>query len=75
MEEVRCRLASQESARTFLSLIWEMEEHMQLRVVTLLWQWWLERNRVPEGERRQSTFRAGPCLVCLEKALTTNQRY
>jgi len=31
-----------------------MDEHMQLRVVTLLWQWWLERNRVREGERRRS---------------------
>ena len=54
MQEVRCRLASQESVKMFLSLIWEMEEHMQLRVVTLLWQWWLERNRVREGERRRS---------------------
>ena len=54
MVEVRCRLASQESVKMFLSLIWEMEEHMQLRVVTLLWQWWLERNRVREGERRRS---------------------
>ena len=40
--------------RMFLSFIWEMDEHMQLRVVTLLWQWWLERNRVREGERRRS---------------------
>jgi len=40
--------------RMFLSFIWEMDEHMQLRVVTLLWQWWLERNRVWEGERRRS---------------------
>ena len=53
MEEVRCRLASQESARTFLSLIWEMEEHMQLRVVTLLWQWWLEKKSGP-GRREEA---------------------
>lgn len=38
----------------FLSSIWELEELMQLRVVILLWQWWLERNRVREGERRRS---------------------
>ena len=72
MEEVRCRLASQESARTFLSLIWEMEEHMHLRVVTLLWQWWLERNRVRKARGGDQLSELGPCLVCLEKVLITN---
>ncbi|RLN42620.1 retrotransposon protein, putative, unclassified [Panicum miliaceum] len=54
IEEVRCRLANQVSVQMFMSLIWELEEKMQLRVVMLLWHWWLERNRVREGERRRS---------------------
>jgi hypothetical protein len=30
-----------------------MEEKVQVRVIVLLWHWWLERNRVREGERRR----------------------
>jgi hypothetical protein len=35
-----------------LQAIWELEEKCIL-VVTLLWHWWLERNRVREGEKRR----------------------
>lgn len=48
-------MAEQNSAKTMMVLIWEMEENVQLRVIMLLWLWWLERNRVREGERRSAS--------------------
>lgn len=37
-----------------MELIISLKE-LQMKVMILLWQWWLERNRVREGERRRST--------------------
>ena len=51
LEEVRLSLAEQSSAKTMLTLIWEMDENVQLRVIVLLWHCWLERNSVREGDR------------------------
>ncbi|RLM84881.1 hypothetical protein C2845_PM04G07650 [Panicum miliaceum] len=53
LEEVRARLATKTSAMEVLQAIWELEEKKCILVVTLLWHWWLERNRVREGEKRR----------------------
>lgn len=53
LEHVRARLADLQSAKDMLLAIWELEEKERLLVVNLLWHWWLERNRITEGERRR----------------------
>ncbi|KAG2588003.1 hypothetical protein PVAP13_5NG187700 [Panicum virgatum] len=40
------------SAKEMLKEIWGLEQKESLTVVLLLWHWWLERNRIREGERR-----------------------
>ncbi|PUZ72784.1 hypothetical protein GQ55_2G422800 [Panicum hallii var. hallii] len=37
----------------------QMEERKQLRVINLLWHWWLETNRVREGEKRRDSAQLG----------------
>ncbi|RLN33089.1 hypothetical protein C2845_PM03G16420 [Panicum miliaceum] len=54
LEEVRIRLAEQNSAKTMLALIWQLEKNVQMRAIMLLWHWCLERNQVREGERRRT---------------------
>ena len=51
LEPLRSRLAELPSAREMLLATWELEEKELLTVVLLLWHWWLERNRIREGER------------------------
>jgi hypothetical protein len=41
-------------AKDMLTAVWELEEKDCILVVTLLWHWWLERNKIREGERRDS---------------------
>jgi len=45
-------LSKTSSARDAVRKILELGEKISVQVVTLLWNWWLERNRVREGERR-----------------------
>jgi hypothetical protein len=37
-----------------MQLIISLKEDEQMQIVLLLWHWWLERNRVREGERMRS---------------------
>ena len=52
LETVREMLSKTSSARDAVRKILELGEKISVQVVTLLWNWWLERNRVREGERR-----------------------
>jgi hypothetical protein len=40
------------TAREAAGYIPSLEEEKKMKVITLLWHWWLERNRVREGEQR-----------------------
>jgi len=48
LEHVRLRLAEFRSAKNMLQMIWELDTKECFLVVTLLWHWWLERNRIRE---------------------------
>jgi hypothetical protein len=62
LERVRARLADLQSAKDMLLAIWELEEKERLLVVNLLWHWWLERNRITEGERRRDPAGLAPII-------------
>jgi hypothetical protein len=51
LNDLRCVLASKQSPRELLQSILDLKEDTQLRVINLIWHWWLERNRVWKGER------------------------
>ncbi|CAN6201987.1 unnamed protein product [Urochloa humidicola] len=53
MEAIRSILSQKQSAREVVQYILELKERSQMHVIILLWQWWLERNRVREGDRRR----------------------
>jgi hypothetical protein len=53
MEEHRERLAVSASSLEVLSYILSLEEGTQMKLIVLLWQWWKERNRIREGEKRR----------------------
>jgi len=50
--EVRDKLSHTFSAKEAVRSILELDENDILLAITLMWQWWLERNRVREGEQR-----------------------
>lgn len=54
MEGTRIRLAEKESAREVVKSILELDNKEQIRVISVLWQWWRERNGVREGDRRRT---------------------
>jgi len=54
MEKHRCVLKSKLSGLEVMKYVLGIEEREKMVVVTLLWLWWLERNRVREGEKRKS---------------------
>jgi len=54
MEQYRCILEGKMSAAEAMQFTLGLDEGEQMIVVTILWLWWLERNRVREGERRKS---------------------
>jgi hypothetical protein len=53
MESVRLNLSRSGSAISMLEMILQLEEKERLKAIVLLWYWWLERNRIREGERRR----------------------
>ncbi|CAN6293500.1 unnamed protein product [Urochloa humidicola] len=46
-------LSDRRNATEVMKQLLEMPEEKQMKVVTLLWNWWLERNRVREGDSRR----------------------
>ncbi|RLN24757.1 hypothetical protein C2845_PM07G05680 [Panicum miliaceum] len=53
MEDVRLALERADSAWEAVCFIMNLKESVQLKVINGLWHWWLERNRIREGERRR----------------------
>jgi hypothetical protein len=53
LEMTRGILSHKQSAREVLQHVLGMKENVQVKVVILLWQWWLERNRIWKGERQR----------------------
>jgi hypothetical protein len=53
MESVRLNLISSGSTIRMMEMILQLEEKERLKAIVLLWYWWLERNRIREGERRR----------------------
>jgi hypothetical protein len=51
LETVRNILSSKQSTREVVQHILELKKDVQAKVTTLLWQWWLERNRIWKGGR------------------------
>jgi hypothetical protein len=47
--EMLCRTLS---ARDAVKHVLELREEKSMQVITLMWHWWLERNRVREGEQK-----------------------
>ncbi|CAN6374879.1 unnamed protein product [Urochloa humidicola] len=55
LETHRRSLEGGTSVREVMAYILRLEERVKMRVIILLWQWWTERNRVREGERRRTS--------------------
>ena len=53
LEHMHTLLAALTSTKEMMKEIWGLEKKESLTVVLLLWHWWLERNRIREGERRR----------------------
>jgi hypothetical protein len=53
LEHVHTLLAALTSTKEMMKEIWGLEQEESLTVVLLLCHWWLERNRIREGERRR----------------------
>jgi hypothetical protein len=53
-EQIRTLLVDKQSAREVIRCILNMEEKVQILVITLLYNWWMERNRVREREKRRN---------------------
>jgi hypothetical protein len=51
LDTIREVLATKQSAREVLQHVLGLKKEVQVKVVILLWHWWLERNRVWKGER------------------------
>lgn len=62
LEQTREELCKTGSAKEAVRLILELDENVRLLLVTLLWHWWLERNRVRDGERRMEPTQLA-CIV------------
>jgi hypothetical protein len=60
LEHIRGALAALHSAKEVIKMILGMKEGEQMKVMVLLRQWWLERNRVREG-RRDEAHRTWQC--------------
>jgi hypothetical protein len=54
LEHIRGALAALHSAKEVIKMNLGMKEGEQMKVMVLLRRWWLERNRVREGEKRRS---------------------
>ncbi|WVZ88628.1 hypothetical protein U9M48_035126 [Paspalum notatum var. saurae] len=54
IEKEREILCGTRSAAEMVSECMHMEEHKKLVIITLLWNWWNERNRRREGEKGRS---------------------
>ncbi|WVZ54654.1 hypothetical protein U9M48_005419 [Paspalum notatum var. saurae] len=54
LDEERERLCRGHSAAELVSDILHMEEKKRLMIITLMWNWWNERNRRREGEKERS---------------------
>jgi hypothetical protein len=54
LEQHRASLAGKCSAMETMQYIRGLEGDVQMKVITLIWLWWQERNRVREGEKRRS---------------------
>jgi hypothetical protein len=65
LEELRRDLANKRSPQELLYHILGLKENIQLRVINLLWHWWLERNRVWKGEQRRSPVGLAAIIVRL----------
>ena len=62
LESVRDMLRKKSSANDAVRRIMELKETTRVQVVTLLWNRWLERNRVRGGERRMEPIHLA-CIV------------
>ena len=51
MEDIRIMLESCPNAKWVIIQILKQEEETCIKICTLLWTWWLERNRVNQGQK------------------------
>ena len=54
LDHQRSILSAMLTPEDVVKYILNLKEDLQLCIVTLLWLWWQERNRVREGEKRRS---------------------
>jgi hypothetical protein len=54
LDGCRAVLANKQSAKVVVCHIILLKAEEQMRVIVLLWQWWQERNKIREGDRRRT---------------------
>ncbi|RLM58445.1 hypothetical protein C2845_PM18G07680 [Panicum miliaceum] len=54
LDGCRAVLANKQSAKEVVCHIILLKAEEQMRVIVLLWQWWQERNKIREGDRRRT---------------------
>jgi len=52
--ECKAVLVHKQSAKEVMRHVISLKEDEQMKVVLLLWHWWLERNQVREGDRTRT---------------------
>jgi hypothetical protein len=65
LEQVRTKLSEVDSPEGVV------EEKERMRTVVLLWQWWWERNRVREGEKRRAIPTIAGCIAYMSDEFQT----
>ncbi|PVH61391.1 hypothetical protein PAHAL_3G022900 [Panicum hallii] len=55
MEDQRALLAGKSSPIEVIHHILQLKGEEQMKLIVLLWQWWNERNKIREGEKRRET--------------------
>ena len=48
--DVREKLLDCVSAHNMFEELWQMEENVQIKAMTLMWEWWGVRNKANAGE-------------------------
>lgn len=74
LETVKCKLTEATSARRMMEMILELESRAKLKVITLLWLWWSERNTQREEGHRCSAIEVAYVAASLSDHFPTTEK-
>ena len=74
LETVKCKLTEGTSTRHMMEMILELESRAKLKVITLLWLWWSERNTQREEGHRRSAIEVAYVAASLSDHFPTTEK-